>query len=52
MKADKRCEQTLEKLYKFSSELLQLGEGNVSDLKLEKFENERGCKLADDLNIF
>lgn len=48
MKADKRCEQTLEKLYKFSSELLQLGEGNVSNLKLETFEKKIGFKLADD----
>lgn len=48
MQLIERCEQTLEKLYRFSSELLQLGEEDISDLKLEEFEKEIGCKLADD----
>lgn len=48
MQLIERCEQTLEKLYKFSSELLHLGEGNVSELKLEEFEKEIGFKLPDD----
>lgn len=47
MEIIEKCNQTLEELYKFSPEILYLGE-NIIDSRLESLEEEIGYKLPED----
>lgn len=47
MDINSKCEMTLEKLYKFSKQLLYLGD-SIDEIKVEKFEQRIGYKLPQD----
>ncbi len=47
MKIIDKCNQILNELYKFSSELLYLGD-HILDFRLENFEQKIGLKLPQD----
>jgi hypothetical protein len=47
MEIVERCNKTLRELYKFSSEILLLGE-NILDSRIEDFEQIIGLKLPED----
>jgi cell wall assembly regulator SMI1 len=47
MEIVEKCNKTLEELYKFSSEILLLGE-NILDSRIEDFEKIIGLKLPED----
>lgn len=50
MEIKKKCNETLEKLYLFSSELLYLGE-SITDNRLEKLEESIGYELPEDFKF-
>lgn len=50
MEIEKKCLDTLEKLYKFSEDILQLGEP-IGDERLENFEKSLGYKLPEDFKF-